>query len=99
MTSMHQGHAVYDPRGVVEASTLTAATRVKALAGKRVAILDNTKWNAGKLLRGIEQKLAAGSGVSAINYYRKHSFSMNATAELIEEIAANNDLVITAIGD
>lgn len=99
MTSLHQGQPVYDPRGVVETAALVAAARVTALAGKRVAILDNTKWNAGKLLRGIEQKLVAGGGVSAINYYRKHSFSMNATAELLEEIAANNDLVITAIGD
>jgi len=92
-------HRDYDPRGIVEADTRTAAARVSALQGKRLAILDNTKWNAGKLLRGIEQKLAADSGLAAINYYRKHSFSMNAAPELIEEIAANNDLVITAIGD
>jgi hypothetical protein len=29
----------------------------------------------------------------------KHSFSKDATPELIAEIAANNDLVLTAIGD
>jgi hypothetical protein len=89
----------YDPRGVVEADTMTAAARVPVLKGLRVAILDNTKWNAGKLLRNIQDSLSAQSGLSAINYYRKHSFSMNAAPELLEEIAANNDLVITAIGD
>jgi len=99
MTALHQGQHVYDPRGVVETNALTAAVRVPALEGKRLAILDNTKWNGGKLLRGIQDRLSAGSGLAAINYYRKHSFSMNAAPELLEEIAANNDIVITAIGD
>jgi hypothetical protein len=89
----------YDPRGIVEAAALTAAVRVSALKGKRLAILDNTKWNAGKLLRDIQGQLTTEAGLSAITYYRKHSFSMNAATELLDEIAANNDLVITAIGD
>ncbi len=94
---MTQHH--YDPRGIVEAGVIAAAARVASLKGKRLAILDNTKWNAGKLLRGIQEGLATEAGLSAINYYRKHSFSMNAAPELLDEIAANNDLVITAIGD
>ena len=94
MTQIH-----YDPRGIVEAAALAAAARATSLAGKRLAILDNTKWNAGKLLRNIQDQLLADAGLSKITYYRKHSFSMNAAPELIEEIAANNDLVITAIGD
>ena len=94
---MTQHH--YDPRGIVEAAALVAAARVPSLKGLRVAVLDNTKWNAGKLLRGLQEQLTADTGLSAINYYRKHSFSMNAAPELLNEIAANNDLVITAIGD
>jgi hypothetical protein len=89
----------YDPRGIVEAESLLAAARTQTLKGKRLAILDNTKWNAGKLLRDIQAKLTASAGLSAITYYRKHSFSMNAASALLDEIAANNDLVITAIGD
>ncbi len=89
----------YDPRGVVEADALAAAVRVRSLEGMRLAILDNTKWNAGKLLRNIQEGLSSDTGLSAINYYRKHSFSMNAAPELLDEIAANNDLVVTAIGD
>lgn len=92
-------HSHYDPRGIVEADTRTAAARASALEGKRLAILDNTKWNAGKLLRNLQDRLSAEAGLSKINYYRKHSFSMNAAPELIDEIAAHNDLVITAIGD
>lgn len=89
----------YDPRGIVEADTRAASERASALKGKRLAILDNTKWNAGKLLRGIQEQLTIDAGLSAITYYRKHSFSMNAAPALLDEIAANNDLVITAIGD
>jgi hypothetical protein len=92
-------YPVYDPRGVVEADALAAATRATSTKGKRLAILDNTKWNAGKLLRGIQAQLTADAGLSTITYYRKHSFSMNAAPALLDEIAANNDLVITAIGD
>lgn len=99
MNTLSNGHVTYDPRGIVEADAMVAAARVIALKGKRLAILDNTKWNAGKLLRSIQGQLAADAGLSAINYYRKHSFSMNAAPELLDEIAANNDVVITAIGD
>jgi hypothetical protein len=90
---------VYDPRGVVEATPMTAAPRVKKLEGLRLGILDNTKWNANKLLRGVRERLAGKHGFGAVNYYKKESFSLNATPELIDEITANNDVVITAIGD
>jgi len=96
---MTQSQHQYDPRGIVEADVRVAAARAPALKGLRLAILDNTKWNAGKLLRGLQQQLSVDAGLSAINYYRKYSFSMNAAPELLDDIAANNDLVITAIGD
>lgn len=90
---------VYDPRGVVEAAPLALAPRVKALEGLKLALLDNTKWNANKLLRGVRDRLAAKHGFAEVNYYRKESFSLNAKPELIDEIAAGNDLVLTAIAD
>ena len=90
---------VYDPRGVVEVAPMTMAPRVKKLAGLRLGLLDNTKWNANKLLRGVRDRLAEKHGFSTVNYYCKESFSLNAAPALISEIAANNDIVITAIGD
>jgi hypothetical protein len=90
---------VYDPRGVVEATPLALAPRVKALAGLRLGLLDNTKWNANKLLRGARDRLAQTHGFAEVNYYRKESFSLNAAAGLIDEIAARNDIVLTAIAD
>ena len=90
---------VYDPRGVVEATPMALAPRVKKIEGVRLALLDNTKWNANKLLRGVRERLAQKHGFTAVNYYRKQSFSLNAAPELIDEIAANNDIVLTAIAD
>jgi hypothetical protein len=47
----------------------------------------------------VRDRLAAKHGFSAVNYYRKESFSLNATPALISEIADNNDIIVTAIGD
>ena len=90
---------VYDPRGVVEAAPMTTAPRVKKLEGLRLGLLDNTKWNANKLLRGVRDRLAQKHAFGAVNYYRKESFARAATPELLAEIAAQNDIVLTAIGD
>ena len=90
---------VYDPRGVVEAALLATAPRVKKLEGLRLGLLDNTKWNANKLLRGVRDRLSRKHAFSAVNYYRKQSFSLAAAPELLGKIASDNDIVITAIGD
>jgi hypothetical protein len=90
---------VYDPRGVVEAAPLATSPRVRKLEGLRLGLLDNTKWNANKLLRGVRDQLAQKHPFSAVNYYRKESFSLAAAPELLAEIATNNDVVLTAIGD
>ena len=57
MQSGLPGMRVYDPRGEVTAALMHCAPRASKLAGKRLAILDNTKWNANKLLRGTRDKL------------------------------------------
>lgn len=89
----------YDPRGVVEAAPLAISPRVKKLEGLRLGLLDNTKWNANKLLRGVRDRLAQKHAFGAVNYYRKESFAAAAAPELLAAIAAENDIVLTAIGD
>ena len=91
--------AVFDPRGRVEAERVQPAPRVTALAGLRLGVLDNTKWNGNKLLRKTAARLDEHFGFAAINYYRKESFSKAADPALIAQIAAENDIVLTAIGD
>lgn len=90
---------VFDPRGAIRNEITPVAPRVGQLAGRRLGILDNSKWNANKLLRGAAAALSAGVEFAAVNYYVKHSFSKDAHPELIDKIAAENDIVLTAIGD
>jgi hypothetical protein len=90
---------VYDPRGVVGAEKKATAARIQALEGLRLGILDNTKWNANKLLREVRDRLQSGHKLAGTNYYRKESFSRFADPALIEQIRKENDIVVTAIGD
>jgi hypothetical protein len=90
---------VFDPRGRVDAERISPASRAATLAGLRLGILDNTKWNANKLLRKIADRLEKQHRFAAMNYYRKESFSKSADPALLAQIAAENDIVLTAIGD
>ena len=90
---------VFDPRGIVEATPRDLAPRRSRLDGARLGILDNTKWNANRLLKKTAVLLQDRFAFGAVNYYRKESFSKDADPALIATIAAENDLVLTAIGD
>jgi len=91
--------AAYDPRGTVHADRKSPAARIGGLDGLRLGILDNTKWNANKLLRELRDQLQAAHPLAAVNYYRKESFSRFADPALIEQIRRENDIAVTAIGD
>jgi hypothetical protein len=89
----------YDPRGSVEAEKRSLAPRITSLSGLRVGVLDNAKMKARKLLDGATAILDAEYGFARRNYYLKEGFSYSASPEMIAEMAADNDVVITAIGD
>jgi len=90
---------VFDPRGVIEAPLMALAPRARDLNGLRLGVLDNTKWNANRLLHKTVALLGEQATLAAVNYFRKESFSKDADPALIEAIAASNDIVLTAIGD
>jgi hypothetical protein len=90
---------VFDPRGGVETEPLAISQRPATLEGLRLGVLDNTKWNAKRLLRKTVANLQQEISFAAVNYYRKESFSKEADPVLIATIAAENDIVMTAIGD
>jgi hypothetical protein len=90
---------LFDPRGIVDLTVTPCAPRKTKLDGSRLGILDNSKWNANKLLRGASAALSANIKFAAVNYYVKQSFSKDAAPELIEQIARETDVVLTAIGD
>ena len=90
---------VYDPRGSVSATPRPVAPRIGSLDGLRLGVLDNSKWNAGKLLRRTVALLEKKHSFSSVNYYKTDSFSSPAAPELIARVAAENDAAVTAIGD
>jgi hypothetical protein len=90
---------VFDPRGRADAEPMALAPRAAALKELRLGILDNTKWNANRLLRKTAALLEAEHGIGAVSYYKKESFSKSAAPALIAEIASSNDIILTAIGD
>ena len=75
------------------------APRLSTLAGVRLGVLDNAKWNASKLLRHVVAGLEAEQAFASVRAYTKPSFSRPAEEDLLDRIAAENDAVITAIGD
>lgn len=99
-STLDTGHIVYDPTGEVEAQARSTAPRPASLRDLRVAVLDNSKWNAGTLLGQAVTMLEEEHGpFAATNRYVKHSFSSYADPDLIGRIAAHNDVALTAIGD
>jgi hypothetical protein len=99
MSVEKRGAIIFDPCGIVESSDAPIAARVPTLDGLRLGILDNGKWNANKILRGSARALSESIRFATVNYYVKHSFSKDAAPELIRQIAAENDIILTAIGD
>ena len=93
------GTIVYDPRGVVEIDPVPLGRRVSELNGLRLGVLSNTKWNGNKLLRHVVAALKSDIDFSAVTFYEKESFSKNVDPALLETIVADNDLVLSAIGD
>lgn len=90
---------IYIPTGEDTSYQKPLAPRVAGLDGKVIGILDNGKWNANKLLRAIEQQLRGKYGFPAVLKRKKEGPSVPAPAGMIEELAEQCDLVITAIGD
>ena len=99
MSDVITGQVVYDPRGVVEAAVQPTSQRVQDLKGLRLGVLDNTKWNGRRLLEKTTALMEAEGPFAEVRYYKKESFSKNAAPELIAQIAEENDVVLTAIGD
>ena len=93
------GRIVYDPRGTVTAEPQALAPRLESLDGVRLGVLDNTKWNASKLLRETVTRLGADIPFAEVRNYSKESFSRTADPALLDRIAQETDAVITAIGD
>ena len=68
--------------------------------GIRLGVLDNSKGNADHLLRFIVDSLrASGVEVASVVMTRKASVSLPAPAEILEQLAREADVVVSAMAD
>lgn len=89
-----------DPTGTDERSSdATLAPRPLTLQGLTVGLLDNTKVNASALLSAIGAELSGRYGVAETRLYAKDYFGTPVKPDLLEQLAAECDVVVTAVGD
>ncbi|MEX0429246.1 UGSC family (seleno)protein [Nocardioides sp. DS6] len=89
-----------DPTGMDERTADgTLAPRPVTLRGLTIGLLDNTKPNATALLRAIEAQLRQRTEIGETRLYTKDYFGTPVKDELLTQIAAECDVVITAVGD
>jgi hypothetical protein len=90
---------VLDPTTEAAAQTVAFASRPPSLAGKRIALIENTKFNSDKLLLKIGDILKAEYGAAETRIWRKHNASVPAHQEIIDDIVRTCDVMVAGIGD
>jgi hypothetical protein len=97
---MAQLEALLDPTGMEEgAADTTLSPRPVTLRGLTIGLLDNTKPNSTLLLETIAAELQDRHGAGKARMYTKDYFGTPVKEALLEEIARECDIVITAVGD
>ena len=86
---------IVDPIGTSAAAARALAARPRSLEGVTIALLDNSKPNAGVLLERVGALLAAFGGARAVRAWSKPG----ASPAVIEEIAAAARVALTASAD
>lgn len=68
-------------------------------SGIRLGVLDNSKANADHLLKMIVEGVKKELEVQSVAYRRKPASSAPAPGELLDELAKEADLVVSAMAD
>jgi hypothetical protein len=88
-----------DPTVEAAPQPLAYVPRVASLQGKRVALVDNTKFNSDRLLQKIGDILQARQGIAETRLWRKQNASVPVDEAAVAEIQKNCDVMIAGIGD
>ena len=86
------------PAPVQASQTQTAQRRISD-QGIRLGVLDNSKGNADHLLKVIVEGVRAQVAVAEVSYARKPYVSMAAPPEILDQLAREADVVISAMAD
>ena len=90
---------ILDPTVEPRRQPLTFVARPDSLKGKRVGLVENTKYNSDKLLVRIGEILKAEYGASETRLFRKHNASVPAHEEIIQEVRKTCDVIVAGVGD
>ena len=90
---------VYDPTAPTATAPQNLRRPLGDLTGKVVGFIDNAKPNFHHLVDDLAELLAARYGVKSVVKRAKRGASMPATAQVIDELARECDLVVTGSGD
>ena len=87
------------PEAPAPAATAVVDERRIEKKGIRLGVLDNSKGNADHLLEFIVARVKAQVPVSSVVMQRKGSVSLPAPAEILEKLAREADVVVSAMAD
>ncbi|HTI55734.1 MAG TPA: hypothetical protein VMC04_15965 [Verrucomicrobiae bacterium] len=96
---MMAGFEILDPTVEPRRQPLTYVPRPDSLKGKRIGLVENTKFNSDKLLQKIGVILKTEYGAAEARMWRKHNSSVPAHQEIIDDAKRSVDVVVAGIGD
>jgi hypothetical protein len=94
-------NAILDPTGGparVRSDLVLAAPRAR-LRGATIGLLENTKHNAALFLDELGRLLIERYGAAGVVARTKHAFALPVSDDLLEELAAACQVVVTGVGD
>ena len=90
---------IFDPTVEPRKQPLTYVPRPGSLKGRRIGLVENTKFNSDRLLLKIGEVLKQEYGAAETRMWRKHNSSVPAHDEIIDEARRGVDAVVAGIGD
>ena len=88
-----------DPTREIAGAEAVYAERPASLKGKRVGLIENTKYNSDNILKRIGEILIRDHGAASYKIYRKRYSSVPAHDEIIRDLVANCDVMVAGVGD
>ncbi len=88
-----------DPTTEATSQPVAWVERPASLEGKRVGLIDNTKFNSDRLLQRIGDVLVKEYRAAGWQMWRKRNASVPAHEEIIEEVRKTCDIIVAGIGD
>jgi hypothetical protein len=86
-------------RGAAPLAVVRSGARATGSGAFTVALLDNTKANAEALLGMLAERVKAELPLATIKRWRKQGPANGAPSDMLDEIAAEADFFLTAMGD